>query len=223
MTASRSIEGTDRHPNCWVGRTARCPRVRGSFSGTAPRRTGRAVPGIRLSGDLCRGCGRWSSGVDVVVAVCADHEGFASFFCQEFGPRWLAGAGACVRRHSRRMRNAIPGERGTSDRSRPKPGCRGDDDAVLFMVTGLQMAVWPLRQKVTAPLTAVPRFRVPVSAVHCVGGGGDLFCRIESGGCGQGVVVSITRPCLRGVQRGDELRESGGALDGVRASRTGRG
>ena len=43
----------------WVDRAARCPRWRVLF-GAVPRRTGRArFPGIRLSGDLCRG---WDSG-----------------------------------------------------------------------------------------------------------------------------------------------------------------
>jgi hypothetical protein len=41
------------------------------------------------------------------------------------------------------------------------------------------------------------------------------FCRIEGVGCGHGVVVGVTRPMLRGVWRGGELHENGGALDDV--------
>src|SRR5947207_3433818 len=66
--------------------------------GTASRRTGRAsFPGIRLSGDLCRGCvcGWWPFSVDLVMTGLAEHEGLAPLCCHEPGPGWLAVAGTC--------------------------------------------------------------------------------------------------------------------------------
>ena len=74
--------------NGWVGRTARCPQFAGPFP-YGPRRTGRArFPGIRLSGDLCRGCGwlRHGSG----RGRRADDEGLAPHLRHERGPCGLA-------------------------------------------------------------------------------------------------------------------------------------
>jgi hypothetical protein len=81
--------------------------------------------------------------------------------------------------------------------SRPKSSHLVHDDAVLFIVTGLRLSGSIRRspelaaedvalcQNVTAPVTAVPRLRVPVSAAggHCAalrcGTGIDLSCRFS--------------------------------------------
>jgi len=76
----------------WVGGAARCLWCR-SFSGVASRRTRRAGC-LRngFSSDLCREVCGGLAGVDVVVAVGADHEGFMALSCHEGGPSGWGGS-----------------------------------------------------------------------------------------------------------------------------------
>jgi hypothetical protein len=104
----------------WVGGAARCLWCR-SFSGVASRRTRRAGC-LRngFSSDLCREVCGGLAGVDVVVAVGADHEGFMALSCHEGGPLNHPGFG----------RDSLLGS--------------GDQaDQVAQLVQGLELDRWP--------------------------------------------------------------------------------